>query len=512
MQTSLLNSVLQHKLKRRLNTMTFHFISLLHSLLIVKGKIKTKATSALFLLICCTNASFANAEVTVSLVEPNWQFLLDSRPIELTSARLASGESSFAQLIKPMLNEKKYKEVADAFAQRDINNDSAALRQLRGQVFLSLKQLDKAEEALLSATELMPNLALAHRSLSMVYMLKKQHDQAAKHLTKSIELGVADAQLYGQLAYINLNNHHAASAIVGYQQALYLDPTNIQWQQGLLYSWLNSNNFSAAKQMVEDMLAQGQHKNPLELWLLHSQIALQMQNHKDALTSLEIALHLQETQKPAPANNAVEFTKNKLLAAKLHIKHGSEQRAVELLTSSLQRFIALPESQNQSIQKDLFATLEQTLNWLFNKQDTKNASHLLDVAQTIKAPSQYQAKINMYQGQLALQQNNVKQAVSYLLSAIQQNPTLGRALLSLAGAYQQQGNYQQAQRYYVRASAIPGIKINALLSNAQLQIEHDHYTQALDLLLEAVKLKPHRQDIRNNIQALQKIIKHKQFS
>ncbi|MFT2092445.1 tetratricopeptide repeat protein [Paraglaciecola sp. 2405UD69-4] len=494
---------MKHKiLIRRLNKMIFRS-------LLLPCKPLTSLSAALFITL--TSFTFiANAAIDVVLAEPDWEFLLDSRPIEMTSAKLDASEGRFAQRVRPLLNEKNYAEAAALFAARDIAHDSAALRQLRGQVLLSLKRFDEAEQALQAAIDIMPNLALAHRSLSMLYMLKKEYGKASEHLTKSIELGVADAQLYGQLAFINLNNHHAASAIVGYQQALYLQPENTQWQQGLLYAWLNSHNYGAAQRLVDDMLEQGQHANPVELWLLRSQIALQMHKPKHALSSMEIALHLAESGQTDEASLA-KHTQNQVLAAKLHVQHGSVSRAVELLTSSLGKYSSLASTQNDAVQQEILSALAQILPWLFNQGEDQKAAALLSIAESIDVPVLFQAKMNMYRGQLAFQQGKTKSAIQHLSKAVAKDPRLGEAILSLANAYQKQGQVQQAQRYFVRASTLPGLKVRALLSHAQLQIEQKTYPQALDLLLQALKVAPNRQDIRNNVHALQTIIKQGQY-
>ena len=441
----------------------------------------------------------AQAAMQVKLAEPDWQFLLSSQPVSPTSAQLASNERNFAQQIQPLLNAQNYAAVAQAFGSRALANDSAALQQLRGQVMLSIKRYDEAEAALNAALQQMPDLALAHRSLSMLFMLKKDYAKARIHLTRSIELGVADAQLYGQLAFVNLNSQHAASAIAGYQQALYLEPENPQWQQGLLYAWLNSHNFAAAQRLVEDMLEQGKHHNPAELWLLRGQIALQQQQPQAALSSLEMALQL------APEDSA-----NALLAAKLHVQHGSVARAVELLSNSLSQVNA----QNQPA---IFAALEQVLPWLLsqsasNKIQQKHAITLINAAGALKLKGLEQAKLNLYRGQLALQQNELDKAKRYLTQAIDQEPLSGEALLALAKVYQQQNLNQQAELYLVRASAIVAVKLQALLANAQLQIEQNNYPQALELLQQAALLEPNRGDIQQNVGALQKIVRQGQYA
>lgn len=469
----------------------------------MKSSIKNLTKLCLLVMVCAIPSlalsSGAQAAVQVKLAEPDWQFLLHSQPVSPSSAQLEASERSFAQQIQPLLSAQNYTEVAKAFSSRELSQDSAALQQLRGQVMLSLKRYDEAQQALNAALKKQPNLALAHRSLSMLYMLKKDYDQARIHLTRSIELGVADAQLYGQLAFINLNSQHAASAIAGYQQALYLEPDNSQWQQGLLYAWLNSHNFAAAQRLVEDMLEQGKHADPTELWLLRSQIAMQQQQPQIALKSLEIALQL-----------APQDTANTLLAAKLHVQHGSVARAVELLSASL-------SGVSNKVAPELLEALEQILPWLLSqsvadKSQEKHAAALLDATAKLQVKGQALAKLNLYRGQLALQQNNKDKAKAYLTQAIEQEPLLGEALLALAKVYQQQNLSQQAEQYFVRASAIPAVKLSALLGNSQLQIEQNNYPQALELLQQAARVEPNRRDIQQNIHELQKIVRQGQYA
>lgn len=434
------------------------------------------------------------ADVVIKLTEPNWQFLLESQPISPTTAQLDPNERPFAQIIQPLLNKQDFAAVALAFESRPLAADSAALLQLRGQVLLSLKRNAEAENALNAALVKMPNLALAHRSLSMLFMLNKNYEQARDHLTRSIELGVADAQLYGQLAFINLNNQRPAAAISGYQQALFLQPNNTQWQQGLLYAWLNSHNFDSAQRLVEDMIEQGEHAHPAELWLMRSQIALKRQQPEQALASLEIALQLEPND-----------SSNRLLAAKLHLQYGSMARSVELLQLSL-------DNKQQVPSQETWQTLGQMLPWLLNQERYDYAAILLKAAKGAEIPASTEAYLDLYRGQLALNKNELTLASGVLLDALRHDPLLAEALLTLAKVYQAQHKYQLAENYYVRASALPQVRQQALLAHAQLQIEQGQYQHALELLQQVLKIEPNRQDIQHNVRELQKLVRQDQYA
>lgn len=430
----------------------------------------------------------AQAGLKLRLAEPQWTFILQNQPLAATEARLEPGERGFAEKIQPWLAEQNYGKVIEAFKDRPLANDSAALQLLRGQVLLSLKKYTDAEQALKAALQSMPDLALAHRSLSMVYMLQKNYSEARAHLTRSIELGVADAQVYGQLAFVNLQTAHAASAVAGYQQALFLEPDNGQWQQGLLYALMNSGAMDQARTLVEQMLLKNDDK--AELWLLRGQIFLQQQRPADALNSLEVALRLGEN---SPENQA--------MAAQLHLQHGSIARAVELLADNIKRL-------DRDNAESLLSAVEQVVAWLAYRQDWQAASGLLAAAESRKVPEHYQARLNVYRAQHALQQGQTKKARQWLTQSIDTDPTLGEALLTLADLYRGQKQPEQAVLYYVRAEALPDYRERALLGRAQMEIDRQSYREALGLLRQVMQLNPSRDDIAANIRSLEMLVRH----
>ena len=457
-----------------------------------KFSMKIYVTALITAMLLTASLSHAGSEIHLKMADPEWHFLVDNQPPGKTDAQLNASERGFAQHIQPLLAEQNYAGVLDAFSQRAIEKDSAALRQLRGQVLLAQKQYDQAEQALKAALDLMPNLALAHRSLSMVYMLKKDYVNARVHLQKSIELGVADAQVYGQLAFVNLQMGRGASAVAGYQQALFLDADNQQWQQGLLYALTDSHALDQAQALVEEMLQKD--SDNVELWLLRSRIALQRDKQKDALKSLEVAFSLGEN---APENFAV--------AAQLHLQQGSQQRAVELLSGNLQRMTAKNS-------ESMLATIDQVVAWLVFQESWPAVSQMVkaldkvDKAQSI--PSFYQARFDVYRAQLAMEKGDDKQVRQRLQTAIKTDPSNGDALMALGDFYKKHNQLEQAAMYLVRAEALPEFKERALLSRAQLEIDRKAYSEALRLLRQVVQLNPARGDIVANIRSLENLVRN----
>ncbi|MDO6567712.1 hypothetical protein Q4561_11640 [Alteromonas sp. 1_MG-2023] len=440
--------------------------------------------------------------ISVKLAAPTWEFLLQNMPSGETQAQLEASESSFARQLQPLLAAQNHQAIMEAFSRRNIENDSAALRQLRGQVLISLKQYSEAEVALKSALTLMPDLALAHRSLSMVYMIKKDFPNARTHLQKSIELGVADAQVYGQLGFVNLQLEQGASAIAGYQYALFLDPDNTQWKHGLLYALINAQAFSQAQALLEGMLITT--PNNADLWLQRGQIALRQGHSLQAISSLESALLLNK------ANGVTNDADNIISLAQLHIQNGSAERSVELLDDNLSLFITKKSGQGNSGKRFEAEAIDQICQWLAFNQRWQPLEQILEALAPYRkhTSSYFTSRFDVYRSKLALQKGNSKAAEKSLISSIKADPTNGEALITLAKLMHSKKRSVQAIQYYTRAQALDTFKERALLGRAQLEIDRQQYVEALGLLRQVIQLNPARQDVLANIQSLSNLVRN----
>lgn len=470
------------------------------------------AVLCLFLGLSDKSHAVVYGDIEVKIQEPTWQFLMGNQPTLQTEAQLLTSESNFARSIQPFLAAGDYEAVRIQFESRNIDDDSAALRQLRGQVMLSLKEYEAAEDALNAALQLMPDLALAHQSLSMLYMVDKRLVLARQHLTKSIELGVGDAQVYGQLAYINLQLGNAASAVAGYQYALFLEADNIQWKQGLLYALIKSQAFDQAQALLEEMLL-ADNRNA-DLWLQRGQIALNQDRPVQALSSLERALQLGDSN-----------PENMTTVAQLHIQEGSPRRAVALLANNMSGFIGTDESGNESANEsanrvERYDTIDQIASWLAYQKQWGNLNTLMQsVAKNrVKPSSVYLSRFDVYRSQIAIAAGEISNATSTLEKAITNDPVNGEALLTLAELLRgkngsssgaNSGNISRAVTYYSRAEALPLYKERALLGRAQLEIDRQNYEEALQALRQVLRSDPTRADISVNIQSLENLLRNR---
>ncbi|TNC92883.1 MAG: hypothetical protein CSH36_02225 [Thalassolituus sp.] len=448
-----------------------------------------KYLAAPCLLIVSLSTQAANLEL--SLAEPSWSFLIDNQVLQ--TIELTSEERTFLREIQPLLKAADYEAAERAFdnwesEQSEKETISASMALMRGQIYLANNKDKKAIEYLAKAVKSRPDFAPSQRSLGLAYLRSDQGDQARPHLQRAIELGDQSAQLYGQLAYLNLQSGYAASAVAGYQQALFLDADNEEWSKGLLYALTRAQALPQAQAMVEQMLEK--RSDDPELWLLRSQIALQQDNPVVALSSLESALSL-GNNKPA----------NMITAAQLHLTSGSPERAVELMTS------------DQNISKGVTDAHENTLvqaaAWLAQQQQWKTLQTLLSRTEKAKLSAPAKAQLAVSRARMAMFRNDFAGAEKSLKHAIGQDPTQGEAIMTLADLLRGQKRYQQAIMYYQRAEPLPGLEERALLGQAQAEIEQSNYDSALKILGEVVRNNPDRTDLRASMHSLRNLVRNR---
>lgn len=324
----------------------------------------------------------------------------------------------------------------------------------------------------------------------MVYMHNKDYVRAQAHLSRSLTLGSADTQLYAQMAYCSLQLHQPQGAIAGYQNALMLEPNSWQWRQGLLYALVQAQAWSQAQGVLDDML----HQQPdnRALWLQRAQIALTLQDHMQALSSLEMA-HLL-------GDKSIDNISH---TAQLHMEYGSTRRAVELLTKNLEQFVKPKQQEHQQVVSKIAA-------WLLAKQDWRQLAQLLKNTEPYskRFTPAIRSSFAVFKARLYSNDGKLRAAKKALEHAVKLAPDNGEALLSMAVLLQQRGQFERADMYYLRAQSVQEFAQRARLGRAQLAIEQTDYALAMQLLQEVVRINPERYDLQSNIRSLQQLLRH----
>jgi len=442
-------------------------------------------TKQFSVLLSCTlllaASCFSAAQpIDIALDAPQFSFAIENNLSPHQQEKLSPTESQLAQQLKPLLKVKDYSAVLALLDAHQAKERSAALWLMTGQVNLALGKKKQAATALNEALKVAPNLVRAHRTLAALHIQQQQFKQAQTHLAKAIEHGMQDPQLFGQLAYINLNQGAPWSAIAGYQQALLLQPHHTPWKKGLLYALQQAGNHQAAFAMANELL--NGSPTDKDLWLARAQTTLALDLPAKAITSMEMALRHGEN-KPS----------NLLSTAQLHLANGSIARGADLL-------ITLGVKKSQS-----FSQLEPAIAWLIANGQQRAASLILSKISNIKRRPTLEQSLYYATLGHANEHDNPQRALKYFTKSLSLNPNQASVLLKLAQHYQDKQQYSRAELYYQRAEIFPNYTKLSLAGLAQLALDQQYFAKALTYLEKLKQLSDNKLAIEKNITIIKRL-------
>ncbi len=364
---------------------------------------------------------------------------------------------------------------------------SPAMLMLKAQVYFSVKEYDKAEATYLSVLARMPQLVRAHSDLGQLYLVREDFVKARQYFANAVAYGSNEAIVHGQLGYLNLTLHGATSAISAYQQALALEPENVQWQRGLLAALSQAKMYEATLAYIKELI-QKRPDDP-QIWLNQAALALQMDNKEMALGSLEMAILLGDAD-----------AANLKTAAQLHLRVKSYDRASELMANLM--------SKGKLDAGSLF----DYVSWLVQAAQYDQAEQLLKLyASKLGSLSiEDQFAYYLHSGRVAQYKQQYVNANTHYKNALEKNPSSGDALMSYAEFLVSQKDYVQSEFYYLRAEALPQYEKKAMIGRAQMFIDSQNYNSAVSVLRDVYKKYPDMSDLQDTITILENIIRNRE--
>lgn len=364
---------------------------------------------------------------------------------------------------------------------------SPAMLMLKAQVYFSVKEYDKAEATYLSVLGRMPQLVRAHTDLGQLYLVREDFVKARQYFANAVAYGSNEAIVHGQLGYLNLTLHGATSAISAYQQALALEPENVQWQRGLLAALSQAKMYEATLAYIKELI-QKRPDDP-QIWLNQAALALQMDNKEMALGSLEMAILLGDAD-----------AANLKTAAQLHLRVKSYDRASELMASLMNK--------GQLDANSLF----DYVNWLVQASQYDQAEKLLSLysSKLGKLSIDEQSAYYLQSARIAQYKKQFANAGTYYKNALEKNPVSGDALLGYAEFLVTRKDYVQSEFYFLRAEVLPDYEKKAMIGRAQMFIDSQNYNSAVSVLRDVYKKYPEMSNLQDTIATLENIIRNRE--
>lgn len=360
------------------------------------------------------------------------------------------------------------------------------------------------------AVEKHPKYLRAWRNLGLVHVRLKNFDEARKAFAKVITLGGGDPDTYGLMAYCftSLGQHLPAES--AYRMANMLDPSQKNWEMGLVRSFLLQKRYPEAVALTGRLIKNDPTNE--QLWLFQANAYLGMKQVDRAAENYEI-LNGMGKSSVASVN----------LLANIYTNKGLYDTAV----AYYEQAIALADggSEAQTLRKQLIRSARVLSTRGENaRAATKTLINALEGAYGKEIKEEELKDLLMIKARIAVAEGKGGEQAKILKRVVDDiDPLDGEALILLGqyhvdqykklkgtssepdgtAAQTARNNMDQAILYFERAQTIDddSIVADALVRHAQAEVAADRPARAVPLLKKAQNIKP-RESVQNYLDAV----------
>lgn len=346
---------------------------------------------------------------------------------------------------------------------------SAKFDFLLGNIYFQAGDLDRAGARFHHALKKFPNYLLAHRNLGLIHSAKGRHDLAIATLSKVVELGGADAAVYGAIGQSHMAQGNFSSAEAAFRSASMLEPESFEYRIGLVRSQYEGRKFGDVVVLLDELL----HKVPdkMEFWMLQANAYIELKQPLRAAQDLEIV----ERMGRGTVDGAV-------LLGNIYVNEGLPDLATVAFGRAIDRDA-----------KKAVGPATRAVEVLAGRKDTEAARQLVGLIRTKggeAVAAEEVARLQKVDARLALAEGMSDEAAKILEAVIAADPMDGEALMLLGQHYTKKKEVERAMLMFERAGEIGSLEAEAKLRHAQLLVSLQRYAEALGLLKRAVELRP----------------------
>ena len=345
-------------------------------------------------------------------------------------------------------------------------------------LYFETGETEKAIEAYQSALKDYPSFRRAHHNLALAYVRENKLAEALKHLTEAIRLGDSEGSTYGMLGYCRLAREEYASALQAYRLAQVTEPEVAEWKAGIAQCLQNLDQQKEAVALLDEVIRTRPQEASYSV--LQANIFLDLNQPDAAVKALELPYRL-----------GLLNPDSTLLLADLHLRAERNETAQEAITTA---FSGEKEPSESAVLR-LITTASSQSEWPLVKD-------LLEKAKQEKPTRPLRLASARY---LIESEENPTSGAEELAKLIQEDPTDGQALLTLAKHQSDSGQPDSAELLFERATADDAIAFEANIELARLHVSQSRYGDALKATDAALALNETEQ-LRNYRRSLADLV------
>lgn len=336
------------------------------------------------------------------------------------------------------------------------------------------EQFDQATTAYEHAVEKFPKFRRAWQDLGLIRFRTNDFAGSITALTHVVELGGANATVYGLLGIAHGKGEDQIAAESAFRMAILLEPHNVDWRLQLARTLFAQQRFADASALLGKLITD--QPDRAELWLLQAQAFLGLEQADKAAENLEMVDRLGQSTPESLRTLGNIYTNGELydVAASAYERAMAKDPQGGL-------GIALPAAKALAARGASGAAQR-----LVDRIDALGAAALDDKAKK---------EVLWLRARLATAAGAGEAEAKVLEQIVALDPLDGDALIRLGRYHADHGAPEQAVFCYERAEGLPEFEADAKVRHAQLLAAKGDYAGAVPLLKRAQAVKP-----RDNIQ------------
>jgi len=347
---------------------------------------------------------------------------------------------------------------------------SPALDFALGNFYFREGKLDLAEGAYRQALKKMPSFSRARANLGRALIMQDKIDEAIREFRSVLIEGQASPETFTLIGYTFLLKGQSVPAETAYRQALLLKPDDTNAYLGLAKCLLEQERFQEAVKILEDLLEDNPQRQ--ELWFLLANANLALEKSDRAIIVLESARRLGVISKEALATLGELYLNCGQVEDSLIVYKEAfavENPSIDRLLRAIEGFIMMHKPEEAGVLLKRAGNIKQQKPNIFSLEQSY--------------------KFHRLQAHQARLKGDYETAFIAYKKLLEENPLDGDVLISLGDLYRETGEFEEALISYERAGRIAGKETQALIRQAQVEVERERYNRAVELLEAAQALK-----------------------
>ncbi len=345
---------------------------------------------------------------------------------------------------------------------------SAALDYTLGNLYFQLGRNDDAIIAYQKAIRKFPNFLRAYRNLGILKIQAAKFEEALPFLLKTVELGGADGDLYGLIAYSHLNLGRSAQALPAYRMARMFAPLSKDWAIGEIQCLMNMSAFGEAIGHIDELIVR--FPEDPTLYLLQANAFVGKQELSKAVANLEMVRAMGR-----------ETLASLGLLADIYMNMNQPSLALPIYLDTLSQ---------ADLDKSRAFRIAQVLSRVEAWDETAAYVEAFEAKYAEKLTEEESLNLLNLKAKIALATGSEDKAMEFLDQVVQRDPLNGGALLLIADYHWRQRSFEEAKLNFERAAKVKETQVDALIQHARMRVTMREFPAAARLLQQAQMLEP----------------------